>query len=47
MNYWLIKAREKYLIKIAQWAQKANVKVSELSLAQIKQILSEDKSHKY
>jgi hypothetical protein len=44
INFWLIKAKEKILIKIVEWAQRNNKRIDELSNVQIKQILYEDKA---
>lgn len=39
LNFWLLKAKEKSLLKIVEWAQKNNRKVEELTQAEIKEAL--------
>lgn len=39
INFWLIKAKEKNLIKIVEWAQKHDRKVQSLTIDEVKQAL--------
>jgi hypothetical protein len=38
-NFWLLKAKEKNLLKVVEWAQKNRKKVEELTVAEIKEAL--------
>jgi len=39
INFWLLKAKEKSLLKIVDWAQKNGRKVEELTRAEVKEAL--------
>ena len=39
-NFWLVKAKEKTLLKIVEWAQKHQRKVEELTFDEIKEALA-------
>jgi hypothetical protein len=41
-NFWLMKSKEKLLLKIVEWAQKNNKRVQRLTNIEIKHILKED-----
>ena len=41
INFWLLKSKEKQLIKIIEWAQKNNIKVENLSEKDIKEALKD------
>jgi len=42
-NFWIIKSKEKLLVKIIQWAQKNNIKVESLTKIEINYALKEEK----
>jgi len=43
-NFWLVKRREKLILKVVEWAQRNNKKVEHLTKDDIKEAIKSQKS---